>query len=136
MQKYGKCVQPCGLFVRPDLPHLAASPDGLVGADGLLEVKCPYTGRDCMIKPGTAFPYLISRNGQLSLKRTHPYYDQVQGQMFIAQKSKCFFVIYTNVDIKCLEIIIDLEYCQVCLIPKLNTFYEKYYVEFLADKVH
>jgi len=32
-----------GLWVHPELPWLAASPDGLVGDDGLLEVKCPKT---------------------------------------------------------------------------------------------
>lgn len=38
----GTVVQPCGLFV--DLEHgfLAASPDGLVGTDRIVEVKCPF----------------------------------------------------------------------------------------------
>ena len=34
-------VQPGGFFVNPDHPWLAASPDGLVGADGLCELKNP-----------------------------------------------------------------------------------------------
>lgn len=28
---------------------LGASPDGLVGDDGIIEVKCPYTKRNCSI---------------------------------------------------------------------------------------
>ena len=34
-------VQPCGLFLHPTITNCAASPDGLIGEDGLLEVKCP-----------------------------------------------------------------------------------------------
>jgi hypothetical protein len=28
----------------PSIEHLGASPDGLVGSDGLIEIKCPTTG--------------------------------------------------------------------------------------------
>lgn len=34
-------IQPGGLWVHPQHDWLAASPDGLIGAVGLLEVKCP-----------------------------------------------------------------------------------------------
>ena len=34
-------VQPCGLIVDEKLPFLAASPDGLIGEDGIVEIKCP-----------------------------------------------------------------------------------------------
>ncbi|MDT3718476.1 lambda-exonuclease family protein [Pseudomonas oryzihabitans] len=34
-----------GLIVHPRMPEFAASPDGLVGADGLLEIKCPNTAQ-------------------------------------------------------------------------------------------
>jgi len=37
----GVAVMECG-FIRCDkLPHCGASPDGMIGGDGLLEVKCP-----------------------------------------------------------------------------------------------
>ena len=35
-------VRPTGLHAHPTLEWLAGSPDGLVGEDGLVEVKCPY----------------------------------------------------------------------------------------------
>lgn len=41
-------MEACGLFIHPQRPWLAASPDGLVrdGPDRwLLEVKCPYKHR-------------------------------------------------------------------------------------------
>ena len=34
-------VEPCGLFVDTSKPFLAASPDGVVGQDAVVEVKCP-----------------------------------------------------------------------------------------------
>ena len=44
-------VKLAGLYVDPQMPHLGATPDGLVSClccgDGLLEIKCPYSIRDC-----------------------------------------------------------------------------------------
>lgn len=37
--------QPAGLFVHQKYQFLAASPDGLVDVDGLIEIKCPYKAR-------------------------------------------------------------------------------------------
>lgn len=39
----GLKVDKCGLFIHERLPFLAASPDGLIGKDGIIEVKCPAT---------------------------------------------------------------------------------------------
>lgn len=41
-QRYGTLVMPAPLVVHPLHDWLAASPDGWVGDDGALEVKCPY----------------------------------------------------------------------------------------------
>ena len=44
-----------GLLIQPNLPWLGASPDGKVldqhevPSQGLLEIKCPYSKRDCDI---------------------------------------------------------------------------------------
>jgi len=56
------------------------SPDGLVGADGLVEIKCP--------KPGTHIGYLLS--GDLPTK----YIPQIQGQLYICEREWCDFVSY------------------------------------------
>jgi len=36
-------VDQCGLVLHPTIERGAASPDGLVGTDGLVEIKCPKT---------------------------------------------------------------------------------------------
>ena len=38
----GSTVTDCGFFVHPDFDWLGASPDGLIGFLGLIEIKCPY----------------------------------------------------------------------------------------------
>lgn len=37
----GNFVSETGFFIHDDLPWLGASPDGLAGTDGLVEIKCP-----------------------------------------------------------------------------------------------
>lgn len=39
--RHGVQVAEAGFVVHPTLPWLGASPDGLVGGEGLLEIKCP-----------------------------------------------------------------------------------------------
>lgn len=44
--KTGNLVEECGFFVHPEHAWLGASPDGLVGDDGLVEIKCPFSLRN------------------------------------------------------------------------------------------
>lgn len=39
----GSLVSECGLILHPTIPDAGASPDGLIGDDGLVEIKCPET---------------------------------------------------------------------------------------------
>ena len=41
----GNMVEECGFVIHPGVPMFGASPDGLVGGDGLLEIKCPNTAQ-------------------------------------------------------------------------------------------
>lgn len=36
-------VATCGFYVHPTVPRFGASPDGLVGSTGLVQIKCPNT---------------------------------------------------------------------------------------------
>ena len=51
-------VSKVGLCVNPNFPYLGASPDGLISEDTILEVKCPFAGRNNKIVPGKFFPFL------------------------------------------------------------------------------
>ncbi len=39
----GEFVAECGLYDHPEIDMFAATPDGLLGSDGLIETKCPTT---------------------------------------------------------------------------------------------
>jgi putative phage-type endonuclease len=38
----GNLVEEVGFAQHPTIPYVGGSPDGLVGTDGLIEIKCPY----------------------------------------------------------------------------------------------
>ncbi|KAK0153578.1 hypothetical protein N1851_004644 [Merluccius polli] len=74
----------CGFLIHPDAPWMGSSPDGMVydpksqPVFGLVEVKCPNVASyvDC--------PYIVLRDGTPTLRKTHPYFWQIQGQMLIS----------------------------------------------------
>lgn len=73
-------VQPCGLFISDSHPFLGATPDGLLGEETIIKVKCPYTARNSKITNFTV-PYLEVIDNNYVLKK-NPYYYQIQGQLF------------------------------------------------------
>lgn len=49
-------VDKCGLLVHPDYSFIGGSPDGLVGVDGLIEVKNPYNNENHRVTLITGMP--------------------------------------------------------------------------------
>ncbi|XP_057652475.1 uncharacterized protein LOC130891643 [Diorhabda carinulata] len=87
----------CGLFVDAENPYLAATPDGLIGDNGIIEVKCPYSAAkttpiDAIQKQIIKFAEL--REGRMFLKRSSNYFYQVQGQLHITQRRYCIFIVW------------------------------------------
>jgi len=41
-------VRACGLFINKEYPYLAASPDGIIDKDDLIEIKAPYAAKNTM----------------------------------------------------------------------------------------
>lgn len=74
----GRTVDPASFEVHLDIGDFGASPDGLIGVDGLLEIKCPNTA--------THLEFLLSK--------TVPgkYITQMQAQMACARREWCDFV--------------------------------------------
>lgn len=86
-ERYNLCPISCGLFISKIKPYLAASPDALLGDETVIEIKCPFARRNIMITPETV-PYLVFENGILTLKKTSPYFYQIQGQMYLLFRKK------------------------------------------------
>ena len=76
----GEMVKEVGYILHPSIKHAGASPDGLVGKDGLLEIKCPSTK--------THFEYLLG--GKVPAK----YVPQMAWQQACTGRKWCDFVSY------------------------------------------
>lgn len=126
-------VHSAGLFVNPDHSYLGASPDGVIDEHAIIEVKCPYTFRHDVVEAGRKFPFIVrDENGALSLKKSHCYYTQVQGQLFITGRQLCYFVVYTFETMVVIPVAYDHDYCYYSLLPKLSLFYSKFYRRHLS----
>ncbi|KAL5238042.1 hypothetical protein ACI65C_005452 [Semiaphis heraclei] len=91
-------IQLAGFFIHKSLHYLAASPDGLINEDSIIEIKCPssikeYTPQEAVTLK--KLKYMTDYNGKLVLKKTDNYYFQVQGQLNIAEKKYCYFVVWS-----------------------------------------
>ena len=79
-------------FHHPDFvqcgPYLGFSPDGLVGDDGMIEVKCPTS-------KAVIFDYWTVKNAE-DLKRIEKeYYWQIQYTLLLTGRQWCDFIVYT-----------------------------------------
>lgn len=92
-----------GLFVSLNHPYLKASPDEIVDNSAVVDIKCSDSGRNEIVKPGPHFKYLMfDDNGNIVLKSSRNYFDQIQGQLYISNIKDCSFVVvvvFTLVDI-------------------------------------
>ncbi|KAM7310280.1 hypothetical protein ISCGN_007193 [Ixodes scapularis] len=92
-----------GLIIAQGRPSLAATPDLLVDCSccgkGVVEVKCPYKLRNAPLKSvakdkGSCIT--LTDDGDLALKEAHPYYYQVQLQMFVCDVEYADFVLWNS----------------------------------------
>ena len=94
-----------GIMVSLNRPYLACSLDGIIDEQVLVEVKCPFSAKNSVITPETVpYIYLDEQTGLFSLDKSHNYYYQIQGQMFVTEKNVCMFVVFTFVDMLVIEI--------------------------------
>jgi putative phage-type endonuclease len=78
--KTGEMVDQIGFVVHPEIEQAGASPDGLVGAEGLIEIKCPNTA--------THLDTLLSQ------EVPSKYVTQMTWQMLCTGRKWCDFVSY------------------------------------------
>ncbi|KAL4702617.1 hypothetical protein ACJJTC_016093 [Scirpophaga incertulas] len=97
-EETGLMVSKCGLFIDKHKTFLAASPDGLVGEDSIVEIKCPYKIVDLSPIEGIeqkAIDFCTFKDNTLKLKRNHNYYYQIQGQLHITGRNISFFILWS-----------------------------------------
>ena len=106
---------------------LGAFPDGLVGEDHVLEAKCSYTFRNATIEEALkskTFCLEKKEDGTYGLKENHVYWHQVQGQMYLAIRNYCYFVVWTNNSCVIIEIKKDPSWEEN--LTRLREFYFKH----------
>lgn len=122
----GVKVSKCGLFISEQYPFLAASPDGLVGADGLVEAKKIHPRENETLHQALLRLHICKpcqeNPGELVVNENHRYFFQVQQQLlctprswgdFVASDGKSFYIERLTFDEKFWE----------QRIKKLETFY-------------
>jgi putative phage-type endonuclease len=77
----GNAVQTVGMFLHPEIKGTHASPDGLVGEDGLVEIKCPQPAQHLATLLGQEIP--------------EKYLLQMQWQLGCSNRKHCDFVSYS-----------------------------------------
>ncbi|CAH1382766.1 unnamed protein product, partial [Tenebrio molitor] len=88
--------------------------------NALIEVKCPANCVDVSPEEGIErklIKFAEMKQNKMYLKRTHPYFYQVQGQLAITQKDVCFFVIWTPKGIMVEEICRDKIFWEEKMVP-------------------
>ena len=67
----------------------------------------------------------ICLDTNMILKKTHKYYTQVQGQLFVAKAMKCYFVFWVNDGLFLVQEIERDEVFIQAMMPKLSSFVEQ-----------
>ena len=126
----GWSVRACGLYISTRYGYIGASPDGLVFDEsnlcGCVEIKCPFSAQDKTVSEAcaqTQFYCTLDENNKVTLKQSHSYFYQVQGQLSVLGLPWCDFVIWTNRDMTIQRIRADHQFWDNQVLPKLVAFY-------------
>ncbi|XP_048362702.1 translation initiation factor IF-2-like [Sphaerodactylus townsendi] len=133
-------VDDCGLYIDKEKSWLAASPDGIVREArtgkqlAVLEVKCPYKHRDKTVTDACKDKnFCLEKEGDsYMLKKSHPYYTQVQCQMGVTGLKKADFVVHTNKETAVAPVDFDPVFWDATE-PKLEKFYKDAVVPYLEQ---
>ena len=99
-------IEKSGLWVNKKYIHLGSSPDGLIFNEnelaGIVEIKClkslrTQTAKQWMDNGIEQYACVKRQENTLVLKKSHPYYFQVQLQLLITEAPLCYFVLHSKV---------------------------------------
>ena len=135
-KKFHAKVFKSGLFVNEHFPNYAATPDGVIDDDTIVEVKCPYSARNEFISESNSITFLEKNaHGIIELKSKHNYYAQIQGQLAISGRKMCILIVFTLKDLQIFEINFDPDFIERELLPSLDNFFMNVYLPFLTSKL-
>lgn len=126
-------VIPTGLWLSNN-GFLGASPDGLVGMNHIVEVKCPWKFRNKVLSTEIEndHSYIVYKeNDQILVNKQHPYWDQIQGQLYLTNRKFCYLVIWTPMQSIITEVEKDNEWESNLEI--LEAFFIQKYIPYLIE---
>lgn len=131
MKQENVVIVKCGLFIHKEYPCLAASPDGLIDHNGMVEIKCPWSAADMTVTEGIEAGKITvwkktnknDPNEMPVLNVNHAYFYQVQGQLEIGEKDYCLFGVWTPKEMRVEKIYRDREFFKNKMRNKLLAFY-------------
>lgn len=124
-------LKECGFVINPSFPELSATPDALVHCtccgNGCVEIKCPFKHREnTILQACTQTDFCLQLNdGNLEIKKNHPYYKQIQTQMFVTRSKFCDFVVWTTQSLSIVHVTPDVELWEGTLLPTAQQFFYK-----------
>jgi len=117
-ERAGVMTHGAELHIHPQYEFLAATPDGLVGDDGIVECKCPHRGR------------------YVSLDEAPHYRPQVQLQLAVTGRAWCdFAVLHRDGALYVTREAFDPEWLPTHL-PALQAFHARYLAALKAPDEH
>lgn len=131
-KEYGVKVEQVGLAVPKWDYRIGGSPDGLVGENGMIEIKCPVSMYQGLIdKIDFASLETRNRDSEFRVPPSHiwtSHYDQMQGCMAILGRDCCDYVVYSTGDesVYTERIPFNKDYWWKTLYPRIAAFLDKY----------
>lgn len=134
-------ITACGIFIDATLDYLGATPDGLIGDDGIVEIKCPESAKDCHPDDAvrlqtTVIIRYFDKQDPSKMNSKHVYYYRVQGQLHVTQREYCYFAVWTPLGIKYVKVLRDDEFWTNRMEPYLSRFYENCLLPEIIDSRH
>lgn len=125
VERTGLWIDPCGF--------LGASPDGLVGSNAIIEIKCPYKFRTKSIsqelKVDRSYIIYLDEDLNMFVNKKHEYFHQIQGTLAITGRSVCHLTIWTPDELLLCQIEKDEDWASNIELYKV--FYTQQYIPFL-----
>lgn len=139
-------IEACGIFIyrRRDCKCLAATPDGVIDDDdAIVEVKCPKSAEhlspeDAIMQGKIKFWKFDKKQQKFVVNKNDKWYYQVQSQLNITGREKCYFAVWTPVSpyIKYEIIHRDTELWETKMLPRLLAFYEDCLLPEIVDPIY
>lgn len=100
-QQENVSIEPCGLFIDKDFPFIGATPDGLIGNDILVEVKCPFSASKVGMKKAIEENKIQilkfnKKTRTTTINKNSNWFYQIQGQLHVAKRRQYLLGIWAG----------------------------------------